>query len=96
MLVLLEHSVSAVPTRLLNVVNPILYCIIYTVFSIVFWEMDHTHVMYPILDWSKPGATTGVIVIVGFVVIPLIHFGFYGLYRLRMKIYKMVSHSRSL
>ncbi|CAG5119926.1 unnamed protein product [Candidula unifasciata] len=89
-LVLIEHLVTAIPVRLLHVVYPIIYGLIYVFFSLFYWVDDHSHVMYFILDWGKPGETIGYIILVGFVIIPIIHLIMYGIYRLKIRMFKKV------
>jgi hypothetical protein len=84
-IVLLEHFLTAVPCRLLHMVYPIVYGCIYMVFSVVYWAGDHSRVMYPgILDWNKPGPTTGYVLVIGFVFIPLLHTVFFIIYKAKM------------
>ena len=90
LLVLLEHAVSAVPVRVLHVLYPIIYGVIYMIFSLVYWTGDHRRVMYDILDWNKPAATVGFVMLIGFVVVPVIHLAIYGLYRIRLATYKKI------
>ncbi|XP_005096245.1 uncharacterized protein LOC101853781 [Aplysia californica] len=92
-LVLLEHAVTALPVRILHVIYPIIYGLIYMAFSLFYWVDDHSHVMYPILDWGKPGPTVGYVLLVGFVIMPIIQLLIYGFYRLRLAIYRRVSQN---
>lgn len=91
-LILIEHGVTAVPIRLLHVVYPILYGVIYALFSVFYWVDDHSHVMYFILDWGKPGPTVGYVFLVGLVIIPLIHLVIFGLYRLKLCLFQRWCH----
>lgn len=87
-LVLLEHVLTAIPVRLLHVIYPIIYGLIYMFFSLFYWVADHSHVMYFILDWNKPGPTIGYVILVGFVIMPIIHLIIYGIYRLKMFLFR--------
>lgn len=91
-LVLLEHWVTGVPYRLLHVVYPLIYGVIYALFSVVYWAIDHGHVIYPdILDWNKPGPTVGYVLLIGVVLIPLVHGLFFSLYKLRVFIFSRIN-----
>ncbi|XP_046371834.2 protein rolling stone-like [Haliotis rufescens] len=88
-IVVVEHLVSAIPIRLLHVIYPITYGLVYVFFSLFYWIPDHNHVMYPkVLDWNQPGLTIGMICLIGFVIIPVLHSVFYLIYQLKMAIYK--------
>lgn len=87
-LILIEHLVTAIPVRVLHVVYPIIYGLIYVFFSLFYWVDDHSHVMYFILDWGKPGETIGYVILVGAVIIPIVHMIVYGIYRLKMYLFK--------
>ncbi|XP_060063806.1 uncharacterized protein LOC132544250 [Ylistrum balloti] len=89
-IVLLDLAVSARPVRFLHVLYPVIYGCAYTVFSIVYWTFDkERNVLYAILNWNNPGLTLGVIAGAIFIVVPLIQFTLYGLYRLRLKLYRI-------
>lgn len=87
-LLLIEQSLTAIPVHLLHAVYPITYGLIYLLFSLFYWVDDHSHVMYEILDWNKPGPTIGYVFAVGFVIIPLLHLLIYLIYRLKLIILK--------
>ncbi|XP_055881420.1 protein rolling stone-like [Biomphalaria glabrata] len=86
-LILIEHAVIAIPIRLLHVIYPLIYGVIYVFFSVFYWVDDHSHVMYEILNWNNPGPTIGFVILIGFVIIPIIHILIYCLYRLKMNIF---------
>lgn len=86
--IIFEHILSAVPFRFMHIIYPLIYAIIYVIFSGVYYAIDHRHVLYPnVLDWSQPGRTTVVLLIVAFIIFPLIQLFFCGIYRLRLFIY---------
>jgi len=84
-IIILEFTIAAFPVRLLHAVYVWCYALAYVIFSVIYWAFDHSHVMYPgVLDWNAPGTTAVVIVIMGFVAIPLLQFILFGIYQLRM------------
>ncbi|KAK7102259.1 protein rolling stone-like [Littorina saxatilis] len=88
-IVFIEHLVSAVPFRLLHVIYPFAYGVIYMAFSVIYWAGDHNRVMYPnILDWNYPGSTVLYVLLIGFILIPLLHFFFFLLHKLKVLINK--------
>lgn len=87
-LILFDMMICARPVRLLHFVYPILYGLAYVTFSAVYWSQDpKNNVLYPILDYSKIGLVSGVIIGLGFVVIPLFQLLNFGIYKLRLRIY---------
>ena len=87
-LVLLELSLTAIPVRLLHAIYPFVYGMIYVLFALIYWSVDHKNVVYPFLDFGKsPGITAASILVIGFVVIPLLQLLIYGLYRLKLKLF---------
>ena len=87
-IIVIEHLVSAMPYRLLHVLWPFLYGVIYMIFSVVYWAGDHSRVMYPgILDWNQAGTTVAYILLIGFVMIPFLHSIFFLLHKAKMAIY---------
>lgn len=90
-LILFDIMISARPVRLLHFVYPILYGLAYIIFSTIYWSQDPAHnVLYPILDYSKAGLASAVILGLGFVVIPLFQLLNFGIYKLRLHIYFVV------
>lgn len=84
-IIILEHCITAVPYRLLHVVYPFFYGCLYALFSIIYWSIDHSHVMYPhFLDWSHPGLAAVYVLLLGFVFFPLLHFLFFLVYKIKM------------
>ncbi|XP_067683970.1 uncharacterized protein [Haliotis asinina] len=85
--IVVDNFISARPVRLLHVIYPVLYGLIYVTFSLIFWSVDHRNVIYPIvLDWNHVGLTLGVtsgIVVLTFV----LHTVQFGLYRLKLFVY---------
>ena len=91
LMVILELLLSAFPVRLLHVVYPFIYGVTYVVFSVFFWMGDpKNNVVYPILDWNEPATAGVVVVVLGLVVLPLFHSMAFGIYRLRLLVYRKV------
>lgn len=90
-IIFLEHIVTGAPYRLLHFVYPFLYGLIYMTFSLIYWAIDNHHVMYPILDWSRPWPTVGIVFLIGFVLLPLFHTFFFLVYKTKMAVYRCLS-----
>lgn len=87
-IVLIHFISSAIPVRLLHFCYPFAYGIIYTIFNIIYWSVDKGHnIVYPILNWNKPQISIPCILIIAGIVSPLVHVGFYFIYRLKLYIY---------
>ena len=88
--ILIDIAIVARPVRLLHVIYPFLYGLCYIIFSVIFWFQDkENNVLYPnVLDWNHPGTTGIVIAILALIGIPLLQLAAFGLYRLRLYVYK--------
>lgn len=94
--ILLEMALSAIPVRLLHGLYPLIFGLIYVIFSAIYWAMDHENVLYPnVLDWNQPGMTVIVTLGLAIVIVPLLQLFLFGLYNLRLKIYKRIYASES-
>ena len=86
--VILEFLISALPVRLLHVVYVMFFGLAYVLFSIIYWAVDHTHVIYsPGFDWNDPvtsAIVSAIVVFAGALVVQIILF---GIYQLRVFIY---------
>ena len=91
LVILVELAISSIPIRLFHAIYPLIYGFIYIVFSLIYWSLDkEENVLYPyVLDWNHPGITVGVICAL-FIVIPLIQLGWFGLYNLRLHVFKKI------
>ncbi|XP_064632435.1 protein rolling stone-like [Lineus longissimus] len=93
--ILLEMFICAIPIRLMHFIYPMVYGFAYVVFSLIFWAYDNSRVIYPkVLDWNHPGITAIVIVVIAFVGLPLFQLFLYGLYRLRVCIFRAIYRQR--
>jgi len=59
--VVMDLFIGARPLFFLNIYQPMIALISYTVFSVIYWAaggvgMEGCNWIYPILDWNKPGA----------------------------------------
>ncbi|KAK7105564.1 protein rolling stone-like [Littorina saxatilis] len=88
LIVMIEQLVTAVPCRLYHVIYPLLFCIVYLIYSVIVWADDRTMIVYPnFLDWGNPAKTIGLMAAVGLVVIPVLHALFFGIHKAKMAIY---------
>lgn len=84
-IVMLDTAITAHPVRLLHVIYPVIYGLAYVIFSIIYWSVDHTHVMYPgVLDWNNAGKTTGIVLAIGFALLPLLQSMHFGIHRFKL------------
>ncbi|CAL1528248.1 unnamed protein product [Lymnaea stagnalis] len=97
--IVLNMVITKVPLRLLHLLYPVAFGVIYTIFSAVYYCLDGTNqngdsFIYSILDWSKPGRTLAISSLSNFIFIPVVHLmmwalnvGFQRLYdRLRNRV----------
>lgn len=90
----LEFFLTAVPSRLYHYIYPLMYGLTYLIFSAIFYGAGNTNPIYPnVLDWSKPGQTAVICLLLGFVFMPLLQLLFFLMYKLRLFIYKQISSS---
>ena len=88
--ILIDIVIVARPVRLLHVIYPFLYGVCYLIFSVIYWSEDKkNNVLYPgVLDWNEPrqtGIFMGLLAVLG---IPLLQLIFFGIFRLRLYVYK--------
>ncbi|XP_064607160.1 protein rolling stone-like [Liolophura sinensis] len=89
-LMLIDFALSAVPIRLLHMIYPLIYGLIYVVFSAIYWGVDHSHVMYPgILDWNSPGTTIAMVFAV-IAIMCTLQVMLLGLHKLKLLIYNKI------
>lgn len=90
-LVLVDVSLCAIPVRLLHGFYCLIYGLLYMIFSIIYWALDHNNVIYPrVLDWNNPLATSVVTLLLLIVAVPVLQVAFFGLYRFRIRVYKLI------
>ncbi|XP_021344006.1 protein rolling stone-like [Mizuhopecten yessoensis] len=96
-IVFLECLLTAAPVHLLHFVFPLTYGIVYLVFTAIFYGAGNKDPIYPeVLDWNsdKVGQTMIMVLVVGFVILPLLQVFFFIIYRLKLWLYGWIS-SRS-
>lgn len=90
--VVLNISVSGMPTRFLHFHFPVLFGVSYALFSVFYHLAGGTNhnerpYIYPALDWREPGTAALYCVIVAFIVTPIVHFILFGIHSLKVVIY---------
>ena len=94
MIMIIDIFITAVPVRWLHFFHAFIYGVIYLIFSVIYWAAGGTDpagnpFIYPVLDWGgNPGQAAGLSVGLAVIGLPLFHTFVYGLYRLRLVIYK--------
>ncbi|XP_076448329.1 uncharacterized protein LOC143285034 [Babylonia areolata] len=97
-MIVIDVLVSARPVRLAHALYPVLYGVLYVIFSVIYWSQDHVNnVLYHnVLDWNYPGQTFGVVLGLATVGIPLLQLLHYGIYRLRLSCHHRIYGERYL
>ncbi len=78
MIVVLDLTVTHVPYYLKHGWMGMTYLVTYLLFSIVYWvsggtDTEGDHFIYPPLDYGHPATAAGLVLIVVFVVVPVVH-----------------------
>ncbi|XP_070193164.1 protein rolling stone-like isoform X2 [Littorina saxatilis] len=87
--VLLDLCVTAMPVRLLHVIYPAVYALVYCMFTVVYWAAGGTTssgetFIYKPLDWNRAQVAVPLVIGAAFVGVPLVHLIFWSLYMLRL------------
>lgn len=93
-IVLIECLVTAVPVHFLHYVYPLIYGIVYIIFTAIFFGAGNKDPIYPnVLDWNSDqvGKTLIMVLVIGFVVLPLLQLFFLIIYKLKIVLFKWVS-----
>ena len=91
LLVLVDVSLCAIPVRVLHGFYCLIYGVLYAVFSIIYWTIDHNNILYPkVLDWNNPLPTAVLVLFLLIIIVPLMQISFFGLYKFRVYIYKYI------
>lgn len=77
--------ITAKPTRLLHFYQPIIYGVLYIIFSVI-WHAAGGAPIYPILDWSKPGSASLYSILLALLGIPIVYILLYLCHLLRIYI----------
>nr|XP_022301875.1 protein rolling stone-like [Crassostrea virginica] len=84
--------VCAKPVRILHVYQPVLFSVIYCIFSLIY-QMAGGGLIYEILDWDKMPGTILIALGTAFIMVPTMHMVVFTIYKLRVFVWK--SHCRS-
>ena len=86
--VLIDLSIIGIPHRLLHTWLPVLYAVIFVIFSVAYWGVDDDNVIYEVLDYSgKPVTATVYVLVLVLIGIPLVHLMLFLLYWLRVTVH---------
>ena len=90
--IFIDMAIIARPVRLLHAIYPLIYGAIYLIFSVIYWSQDKkNNVLYPgVLDWNQPERTGLNMVLLAVLGIPLLQMILFGIFRLRLYVYKRV------
>ena len=89
---LIETCLGSVPVRVLHVIYPMTYAILYLLMTVVYWACGGTNAadqpfVYSILDYGgSPGLAAGLSVLYVLIAVPLFHLMLFGFYKLRQKV----------
>lgn len=83
--VLIDAAICARPVRILHLVYPMIYGLVYIAFSVVVYGVSGT-VIYNVLDYSQPLYPSITVPGLALFVIPVLQLAFYGIYRLKVNI----------
>jgi len=88
----LELVVTAIPVRLLHYIYPLAFCLLYTVFSAVYWAVDHENTLYPgVLDWNNAPMAGVMVLITSVFLIPCNSAINFLAYQLRLSIHRKLN-----
>jgi len=85
----IDTCLSSIPIRLYHSIYPLLYLVIYIVFSVIYWLLDGTNIqgepfIYEALNYSDFDPTIGgLLVVFLLVVLPILHLILFGITKLR-------------
>ena len=85
--VLLNIFVCAKPIRILHVIYPFIFGILYGLFSVIYQVVGGGAAIYPVLDWHKPEKTILYVFMLLFVGILVTHTVLFALHKLRIFIH---------
>lgn len=80
-----DTMLSSVPVRLFHVIYPMLYCIAYIIFTVIYWAVGGPNYIYPQTDYTgRPVLAAVSQVCLFFIGLPLCQSVISGFYRLRL------------
>ncbi|XP_064609919.1 protein rolling stone-like [Liolophura sinensis] len=92
--VVLDQFVTGMPVRILHAHHPLIYAVLYSLFTGIYYAAGGTtaggeKAIYAVLDYEKsPGLAVGLLLVASFIAIPLLHVLLFGLYQLRVFLYR--------
>nr|XP_053634629.1 uncharacterized protein LOC128690076 isoform X3 [Cherax quadricarinatus] len=97
--ILLDVAVSATPRRLLHAYQPSVFIFVYTFFNLAYYlcgglDVKGRSALYPVIDWTRPGRTVGIMSSVILGLVPLLHAVLCALYAGRLKVWRSLKTSR--
>lgn len=91
--VVIDICLSGIPARLLHVYQPVVYGVIYTVFTVIYWASGGTNernrsYIYSITDYNT-NATRAALIMMGtvFIITPTLHLLVFSLVKLKEFVY---------
>ncbi|ESO91230.1 hypothetical protein LOTGIDRAFT_97534, partial [Lottia gigantea] len=89
---LIDTIVCATPVKLFHAIYPIIYGLAYVTCNAIYWSTDpKKNVLYAvIMDWNTPAYPVGVLFGMLIVVLPLLQAMYFGIYRLKLLIFKKI------
>lgn len=84
----LDLAVNAIPIRLLHWIYPLLFGLVYMIFSLLFWAADHNNIIYSVLNWNHPVSASVMCLFLGFVLMPILVLIFFLGYHLRLYVHR--------
>ena len=87
--------VCAKPVRILHVYQPVLFSVIYCIFSLIY-QMAGGGLIYEILDWDKMPGTILIALGTAFIMVPTVHMVVFTIYKLRVFVWKPQCRSRQV
>ncbi|KXJ25417.1 protein rolling stone [Exaiptasia diaphana] len=81
---LIDHSLSSMPVRVLHVVYPMAFILLYMIATVLYWALISKEYIYKKMDYStNPGLAVGLLLAAMFIIAPVVHSFYYATYRLR-------------
>lgn len=100
--VVLDQFVTGVPVRVLHAHHPLIYAILYSLFTVIYYSAggttaDGDKAIYSVLNYEQnPGVAVGLLVVACFIAIPLLHVLLFGLYQLRVFLHRKCCHGNAV
>lgn len=91
---IVDSALVAIPIRILHIYQSMILGVIYVIFSIIYDVSGGSNMLgkpyiYSPIDYSeKPGIAAAYVLVILFIGIPIVHLIFYGLYSLRIYLFR--------